>query len=422
MAYTELMSDDYLTSRGRSGFFISENAPRPVTFDPPRPQAGVDWPSMFGRRFSGGAELVKPADWARHDYPFIYGQADAGLFDHANWRRAAVKALGQREFGTMTADTSNRDDPMLLDYLARHALPRRGIIARHDEILVTMGAQNALWLTAQVLMGPGRLAAMEDPGYPGMRAILEQAEGAVAAVPVDDHGLPPDRIPRGTHVVFTTPGHQCPTGAKLPAARRADLLRRAEADNFIIVEDDYDFELAAAPEPSLKSMDGAGRVIHVGSFSKTLFPGLRLGYLVGDAAFIREARALRSAVLRHPPGHTQRTVAIFLSLGHYDALMRRMARTIGARRRALDAAVQTFGLTTVGRPEPGASSIWLAASEGVDTAAVARQLQAQSVLIEPGAAFFAHAGTGSRHFRLAVTSIAEDRIAPGISKIAAAMA
>ena len=140
---------------------------------------------------------------------------------------------------------------------------------------------------------------------------------------MDSDGLPPDLIPPETDVVFTTPSHQCPTASTMPISRRKELLRRASADDFLIVEDDYEFEMSflKPPSPALKSLDDEGRVIYVGSFSKSLFPGLRLGYLVGPAPFIREARALRSAVLRHPPGHMQRTAAYFLSLGHYLSLI-----------------------------------------------------------------------------------------------------
>ena len=115
----------------------------------------------------------------------------------------------------------------------------------------------------------------------------------------------------------------------------------------------------SAPSPALKSMDRDGRVIYVGSFSKSLFPGLRLGYMVGSEPFIREARALRSLVLRHPPGHIQRTAAYFLSLGHYDAQIRRMSKALQERRDAMDKAIAESGLTVAGRGVIGGSSMWM---------------------------------------------------------------
>jgi len=424
LAYTELVADDYLTSRGRSGYFVSENAPEPPKFTVQSAlDSTVDWTRVIGPKHSPSLGMEKPANWATYRFPFIYGQADETLFDNANWRLCALKALGKRDFSALTADYYDGDDPQLVDFIARQTLPRRGILASPNEILVTMGAQNALWLTAQVLLNARRVAAVEDPCYPALRTILEQGRCQLASVPVDANGLRPDDLPAGTDVVFTTPSHHCPTGATMPLARRMALLKKAEAENFLVVEDDYEFEMSFgnAPSPSLKSLDRNGRVIYVGSFSKSLFPGLRLGYLVGPAPFIKEARALRASVLRHPPGHIQRTISYYLSLGHYDALVRRMGRAFGERRDVMNAAIRAEGLTIVGQGSNGGSSVWLRAPDGVDTSTLAKTLQADGVLIEPGAPFFAAENPPKEFFRLAYSSIPVARIPEGIALIAKAI-
>ena len=209
----------------------------------------------------------------------------------------------------------------------------------------------------------------------------------------------------------------------MPLARRKALLARAERDDFLVVEDDYEFEMAfrRAPSPSLKSLDQNGRVIYVGSFSKSLFPGLRLGYLVGPAPFIREARALRASVLRHAPGHIQRTTANYLSLGHYDALVRRMSRAYHERRQVLDAALAEHQITLAGKGAFGGSSVWLAAPRGVDTSKLAQRLRGEGVLIEPGAPFFAGSDPPRHYFRIAYSSIPATRIADGIALIGKAL-
>jgi len=424
LAYTELVADDYLTSRGRSGYFVSENAPEPPAFPAQRFNAGtVDWSRAIGQRFTPGLRLDKPADWAEYKYPFIYGQADKSLFDSANWRLCALRALGMRDFGALTSDYFDADDPQLVDFIARQTLPRRGILATKDEILVTMGAQNALWLSAQVLLNSRRRAAIEDPCYPALRAILQQSRCQLSVVPVDHDGLPPEALPDDTDVVFTTPSHQCPTNSTMPLSRRNDLLAKAEAEDFLIVEDDYEFEMSflKSPSPSLKSLDRNGRVIYVGSFSKSLFPGLRLGYLVGPAPFIREARALRATVLRHPPGHIQRTVSYYLSLGHYDALVRRMGKTYYERRQVIDAALNENDLTIAGQGAYGGSSVWVRVPRDVDTTTLAERLKADKVLIEPGAPFFASDTPPTNFLRLAYSSIPSARIPDGIRLIAKAI-
>ena len=424
LAYNELVADDYLTSRGRSGYYVSDNAPEPPAFPAQRfTQGSVDWTRAIAQRFTPGLSLEKPADWANYRYPFIYGQADKTLFDSANWRLCALRALGMRDFGALTSDYYDGDDPMLVDFIARQTLPRRGILANTDEILVTMGAQNALWLATQVLLNNRRRAVIEDPCYPALRNILLQSKCQLSLVPVDGDGLPPDALPPQTDVVFTTPSHQCPTTATMPLSRRQALLARAESEDFVIVEDDYEFEMSflKSPSPSLKSLDKNGRVIYVGSFSKSLFPGLRLGYLVGPAPFIREARALRATVLRHPPGHIQRTVSYFLSLGHYDALIRRMSKTYHERRQAMGEALNAYNLTIAGQGTYGGSSVWVRAPFGTDTAVLADRLRQDGVLIEAGAPFFAGDNPPRNYMRLAYSSIPAARISEGVRLIANAI-
>lgn len=424
LAYTELLANDYLTSRGRSGYYVSDDAPEPPNFEnTPKREDTVDWSRALGQKFTGATALVKPQDWAQYRYPFLYGQTDPQLFDHANWRLCALQALGAKDFSALTRDYYDQDDPQLVEFILRHTLPRRGIAAKPDEVLITMGAQNALWMTSQVLLNQRRHAVIENPCYPSLRGVLTQSRCHLSALDVDEDGLPPDQIPENTDVIFTTPSHQCPTSYTMPLARRQALLTRARALDALIVEDDYEFEMAylKSPMPALKSLDEDGRVIYVGSFSKSLFPGLRLGYLVGSAPFIREVRALRAAVLRHPPGLTQRTTAYFLSLGHYDSLIRRTGKALNDRRVIMEHAIRKYGLTIAGKGTYGGSSFWMQAPDHVDCEDLAKRLSKVGVLIEPGTAFFAGEAPPRNYYRLAYSSIAQARIDPGVAEIAKAI-
>ncbi|MCG6885061.1 MAG: PLP-dependent aminotransferase family protein [Silicimonas sp.] len=423
LAYTELLADDYIISKGRSGYYVSTNAPQPrLSGTPVRDTGCVNWDHFIETRFSDAELFRKPADWQDYRYPFIYGQADPTLFDHANWRLCALQALGLRDFEAMTTDYFERDDPRLVEFIARHSLPRRGILAAPDEILVTLGAQNALWLAAEVLLGPKRTAVIESPCYPGLRDILERRRSRIVPVPVDEGGLCVDKLPEGTSTVFVTPSHHCPTSVTMPLDRRRALLDRAAAEDFLIVEDDYEFEMSfvTPPSPALKSLDKEGRVIHIGSFSKSLFPGLRLGYIVGSRAFIEEARALRAAVLRHPPGHVQRTAAYFMSLGHYDALIKRTARAFAVRREVMSEAIARHSLKIAGQGK-GGSSFWMQAPDGTDTLKLTERLKEDGVLIEPGQAFFPGPDRRREFYRLAYSSIRKERIPEGIALIARAI-
>ena len=421
LAYTELLANDYLQSRDRSGYYVSENAPEPPQFEARHPQQDtIDWPRALGRRFTGGATPEKPQDWSSYRYPFIYGQTDPALFDHANWRHCALQALGQRDFQAMTTDYYDQDDPKLIEFIMRHTLPRRGILAQPDEILITMGAQNALWLTAQVLLTQRRTAVIENPCYHALRDILTHSRCHLEPVAVDRDGLPPENLPDHADVIFTTPSHQSPTNATMPMDRRKALLAKAREMEALIIEDDYEFEISflRAPLPALKSLDTDGRVIYVGSFSKSIFPGLRLGYIVGSRPFIREVRALRASVLRHPPGHIQRTAAYFLSLGHYDSLIRRMGGVFARRREVMEKALAKHGLGIVGRGVFGGSSIWMRAPEHVDTEELDMALREKSVLIEPGRPFFDGPDPPRNYYRLAYSSIPAERIPEGVAILA----
>ena len=424
LAYNELLSSDYLSSKGRSGYFVSETAPEPPAFKQESPISdNIDWHKAIASKFSANSQLQKPADWASYKFCFIYGQTDPTLFDHSNWRLCAHKALGAKDFSTLTADYFDQDDPELIEFIAQHTLPRRGILAEENEILVTLGAQNALWLATQVLLEKGRTAVIENPCYPALRDILKQSKCTTTAVDVDDKGMPPEYIPENTDVIFSTPSHQCPTTGTMPLGRREGLLKRAKELDALIIEDDYEFEMSfiTRPSPSLKSLDQDGRVIYVGSFSKSLFPGLRLGYLVGSRPFIKEARALRASVLRHPPGHIQRTTAYFLSLGHYDAMIKRLVTAYSERRTVMENAINQNGLEIAGKGAHGGSSFWMRAPRGLDTQHLATVLRDSSTFIEPGRPFFGGRFRPKHFYRIAYSSISVELIEMGIRQIAMAM-
>lgn len=424
LAYAELVSSDYLTARGRSGYYVSENAPRAPDMPARGPRAeSPDFARLIGGRPQAAAQVERPTDWDRYPHSFIYGQADPTLFDHQNWRLCAVRALGRRDFGALTQDYYDRDDPLLIEHVLRAILPRRGIAAEPEEVLLTLGAQNALWIAAQVLLGPGRRAAVENPCYSGLRGVLTATGTGIVPVDVDAEGLPPEAIPPGVDAVFTTASHQCPTNATMPLDRRLALLAAAGREGFVIVEDDYEFEMSFLKpvSPALKSLDTEGRVVYAGSFSKSVFPGMRLGYLVGPPSFIAAARALRLTTLRHPPGHIQRTVAYFLSLGHYDALINRMRAAYRRRRQVMEEAIRDHGLVVAGQGGFGGSSFWMRAPEGVDTEVLAERLRPDGVLIEPGRVFFDPARAPRNYYRLAYSSTPPARIPEGIARIARAI-
>ncbi len=432
LAYQALVADGYLESRNRSGYYVGQDAPVTGHGAPEHPAAPhsdpvvttsrpvvANWHHRLRHSFAVLDRVAKPLNWREYAYPFVYGQADPALFNHSDWRDCARQALGLRNFESMAGDKGESDDPLLVDYIRARTLPRRGVMVGNEQVLVTMGAQNALFLLAELFCSRGVRVAIEDPCYPDIRNTLRRLDAEVVLIPVDDRGMVVDDRLNDVDVVFVTPSHQAPTTATMPLERRRALLASAEKNDFIIIEDDYDFEMGflQRPAPALKSLDKSDRVIYVGSFSKSLFPGLRLGYVVAPETVIAEARALRFLMLRHPPGYAQRTAAYFLALGHHDALIKRLRNAFAQRREAMEAALGSAGFGEARAPQFGGASFWTEAPEGVDTALLADRLRERDVIIEPGAPFFA-GGRSSRHMRLGYSSINSEKIATGINIIA----
>ncbi|PIW31206.1 MAG: 2-aminoadipate aminotransferase [Rhodospirillales bacterium CG15_BIG_FIL_POST_REV_8_21_14_020_66_15] len=430
LAYQGLVDDGYLESRERSGFYVTDDilegrADDPVV-PPPVPDArtatgGADWAARFRVRPSHQANIEKPGNWLTFPYPFIYGQVDQSLFPIAQWRECSRQALGRKGMDAWTGDALAADDPMLVEQIQTRLLPRRGILARDDEILVTLGAQNALYILAALLVRADTRVAIEDPGYPDVRNIFGLKTDRIEAIPVDRHGMPVDERLDRCELVFVTPSHQAPTTVTMPKARRQDLLARARDEDFVIIEDDYEWETnyVSEPTPALKSMDTAGRVIYVGSLSKTLFPGLRLGYLVGPAPLIKEARALRRLMLRHAPNNNQRTAALFLALGHHDSLVHKLQKAYRERWRIMGRALADHLPGWSKAPAFGGTSYWVSGPEGFDAGKLADRALDDGVIIEPGRVnFFARTEAPRNHFRLGFSSIAAERIEPGIRLLA----
>jgi GntR family transcriptional regulator / MocR family aminotransferase len=424
LAYQGLLDDGYLVARERSGYFVSdkalEDAVSPTLVRGSQPTAAVDWSPRIATRATQFEYAVKPQDWQSFTYPFIYGQVDHTLFPLAEWRECTRQALGKKWLGAWTNDAWAADDPLLVEQIRRRILPRRGIKASDDEILVTLGAQNALHLLVSMLVTRTTRIAMEDPGYTDVRNMFRLATDNVQLMPVDDGGLVISDKLKDADVVFVTPSHQFPTTVTMPLERRLELLRRANASNFIIIEDDYEFETnyVNEPCPALKSLDDNGRVVYVGSLSKTLFPGLRLGFMVASREVIAEARALRRLMFRHPPSNNQRAAALFLSLGHHDTLVRRLHKAYHKRWEIMGKALAVHLPLSARNPTFGGTAYWVKGPANLDSTELQKAAIAKSIFIEPGSIHFGGSKAPANYFRLAFSSIDEIRIEPGIQLLA----
>ena len=423
IAYEQLVDQSFLVSRERSGYFVA-GLPSHLATGQQQPAApdlahAARWAARYAVRPSLYRNIAKPLNWQDYPYPFIFGQFDPGLFPTNDWRESARAALSVPEINNWARDMIDEDDPALIEQLRLQVLPRRGIRARPDEIMMTIGAQHALYLTARLFIKPDTRVGIEDPGYPDARNIFAMLTGNIVPLRIDQDGLVPDAAFAACDLVFVTAGHQCPTTVTMPLQRRLELLKTAHANDVVLIEDDYESELIFQESelPPLMSLDRNGGVIYVGSLSKVLAPGLRLGYVVAPAPVIRELRALRRLMLRHPPLNNQRVAALFIGLGHYRAHLQRVSRVLLERARILDALLPLHLDGCSWSRGAGSTSYWVSCPEGVDSGELAEAARKEGVVIEPGDVFFMSEGANRRCFRLGFSSIRTDRIEAGIERL-----
>ena len=418
-AYDQLLDEGYLVSHARSGVFVASLEARTRPDPTPTRPVPDGWTARFALRPSLLRHIAKPRDWQSYPYPFLFGQFDPSLFPMRRWRESVAAASSPLSVSQWASDLIDDDDPELLEQLRAQVLPRRGIWAAEGEVMITIGAQQALYLVTRLLVGPGTSVAIEDPGYPDARHMVELAGGVVWPLPVDPEGALWHDGLATCRLVVLTPGHQCPTTAILSPDRRRAVLAAARAQDAVIIEDDYDADLFAEGERALplKSHDAEGRVIYIGSLSKVVAPGLRLGYMVAPAPVIAELRVLRRIMLRHPPSNNQRAMARFIGLGHYHGHLRRLAVALSERAAIVDAALPRHLPGFVTRRDAGAASAWIVGPDGFDARVLAEAARDAGVLIEPGDVFFANPEQGRHCFRLGFSSIRAERIEEGVRRL-----
>lgn len=421
----DLSDSGLLVARPRSGYYVSPDlghthlgaTRRTMTQTGHQPPV---WPQRIKLRPSAQRNIAKPNDWQQRPYPFIYGQFDPTLFPVPDWRECALESLHVGSIRSWAPDHIDRDSELLIEQIHQRLLPARGIWVKREEILVTAGAQHGTFLLAQLLLGAKTVVGIENPGYPDARNNFELRSARVLALPVDNDGLKIDDTLSRCRYVYVTPSHQCPTTVTMPLERRRQLLKRAVRDDLVIIEDDHESELSflGKPTPALKSLDSCDRVIYLGSLSKTLAHGLRIGYIVAPAELIRELRALRRLMLRHPATNNEHTAALFIAHGHHESFVRRLNRVYRERACELRAALQRHAPQLRYIDANGGSALWVEAPPHIDTRELANHALQAGVVIEPGDVFFAGNNLPRRFARLGYSSIPVDRIDAGIARLA----
>jgi GntR family transcriptional regulator/MocR family aminotransferase len=418
-AYVQLIEEGFLESQPRSGVFVAPGARLPIAREPERrgtqPTAAPLWSMRVLRSLIDRPTLSKPDRWRDYPFPFVYGTYDPQLFPTEDFRECCSRSLARSQLPHWTPDFETDDVPDLIEQIRTRLLPKRGVFALQSEIIVTVGAQHAYYLLADALLDESQRVGLEEPGHPHARNSFALRNPQWVEMAVDGEGLVVDALP-DVDYLFVTPSHQSPTTVTLGLERRQRLLRLAEQKDFVIIEDDYEAEnlYEGAPMPALKSLDKAGRVIYVGSVSKSLSPALRLGYIVAPQALIRELRAIRHAMVRHPSAFLQHAYALFLSLGHHESHARRVNQAMQERIREVAKVLREHLPDFEFSVPQGGASIWVRAPAWVDAGELSLMARQHGVLIEAGDVFFGKPPYPCPFFRLRLSSIATRQIAEGI--------
>ncbi|MFC4783852.1 MocR-like pyridoxine biosynthesis transcription factor PdxR [Nocardioides sp. MAHUQ-72] len=411
-AYESLVAEGFLASRVGSGTFVTDLA----AAVPASPKGAELRPRRGWTHLS--APVSGQATTPAHD--FRVGIPEAGLFPFETWRAllAAEVRAGAHSPGTY-ADPGGH--PPLRAAIARYLALSRGVGADPEDVLVTHGTQQALDLVTRVLLEPGDVVAVEDPGYPSAHAVFSAHGARVVPVPVDREGLVVDALPDRARLVFTTPSHQFPLGPPLSADRRRALLAWATPRRAAVVEDDYDseFRFTERPMETLHALDRSGLVVYVGTFSKSLVPGLRAGYVVAPPTLRQALRGARQLADGFGALPEQAALARFVSDGQLARHLRR-ARQVYAERRAL--LVEGLATLVGDRLElvdsaAGLHVTALATEPCLDDVGLARDAADQGVAVD-ALSTYSLDGRGPSGLVLGYGAARTDSITPGLRRLA----
>lgn len=423
-AYDQLTLEGFVSSRVGRGTFVADlgvpAAPAEQLVAHVGAEAGAG-ETAFSTR--GESVLAHAAASPRQWGAFMPGLPEVRQLPAATWLRLQARAwrsAAPEHFSYATGAGAPELRAAIADYLQS----TRGVRCDADRVVVTSGTQQSLMLVAQLLADPGDRVWIEDPGYWGARSVFRACGLRLVPVPLDEQGLAPGpelRRAATPRLIFVSPSHQYPTGVLMSHARRTQLLHYAASRGSWIVEDDYDseFRYGTRPLPALQGLDEHRRVVYLGTFSKTLFPSLRIAYLVLPPDLVEPFTRALVELFREGQTLQQRVLAAFIAEGHYARHVRRMRRLYATRRALLiEGLRRRFGadLTVLGGD--AGLHLALALPEGVDDAALARTMLERGVVTRPLSLYSLRRPPPLRGLLLGYGSVANDEIGPALEVVA----
>ena len=420
-AYEQLTAEGFIESRVGAGTYVAAELPAiegtstTTVFKPSLTSWGLRVTAL-GRHTERSAEGTRP------DIDFGFGRSFAERFPYGVWRRLLSRYLSTDDAMLSRYGSAAGFYPLrraVADYLVR----ARGVRCTPDNVVIVSGAQQAIDILARLLLNAGDEVVVETPGYRDAFALFRLHQARLVGLPVDNQGLPVDDIPPDCRakLAFVTPSHQFPKGGTMPLGRRLALLAWAREHSAIVIEDDYDGDLRYEGDSlsALEGLDEDGRVIYLGTFSKVLFPALRLGYLVLPRTLTPPFVQAKELVDRGAPTLTQAAVADFLAEGHFERHLRHLRQLYGEKRAVLIAALnEHLGERVRYSPVAAGLHVMIYANSSLDEAKLVHDAAARGVRVYGGAPYHLER-PAPPSLLLGFSGLDESEIVEGVRRLAA---
>jgi len=427
LGFAQLIGEGYVQTRRGSGTFVSAQLPselaRAAVRTAERGAAATPRLSLYGESLRGAAGFESGVPGRSINFRDVRPAYDH--FPMETWRKLLVRhCRAETALLDYTAEPAGYRG--LREALARYLGRSRGVKCCAGDVIIVSGFQQGLDLAVRALVDRGDRVLVEDPGYPVARKTFAAQGAQLAAVPVDDQGLIVDSLSspanRRAKLLYVTPSHQFPTGAVLPLARRLELLRWARATRTVVLEDDYDsaYRYGERQIPALQGLDQSASVVHIGSFSKVMFPALRIGYVVAPKNLFDIFVRAKAYSDRQSPLLEQRALCDFIEEGHFERHLRRMRALYEARRTALLRALASqFEDPVQITGEPAGMHLFARFKTALENTQIVRRAERAGVFVAGAESFYLNGG-GKGEFMLSFAELDPETIDEGVRRLRAA--
>ncbi|WP_042480192.1 PLP-dependent aminotransferase family protein [Vibrio diazotrophicus] len=416
--YEQLAEEGVLIPIERKGYYVNPqlelNNASPDQ-QSAQPVSTLNWDDYLNSEQSLSDASVK--DLSNYPYLFVNGMVDEDLFPVSEWRKCSIQSLNKSNHRSWTSNHNDYEE--LIEQIRTRVLTKRGIFVNKENIAITLGCQNSLYYLTRLLVSKQTSVGMENPGYPEALVQFQARRANVVPIDVDAKGLVIDSRLNNCNLVYTTPSNQFPTTVRMSPERRKALIDSANEHDFLIIEDDFEHDVNFIEDscPPLRCEYPTERIIYISSFTSTIAPGLRIGFIVAASPLIDQIKALQVRTHSLPPKSNCQTLALFLSLGYYDMLTQKLLKRYREKWLTMEKAMNYYFPQSGVTPSLAGTAFWVDYKESFDATRFERLAEENGILINNGQKYYC-CNHKNNSFRLSFQSIRTENIREGIAQLA----